>query len=238
MDENTRTAKQGTVADHVEIGEDVPKPMRGLVGWYRRRRGHFVWNGAFALLGIVLATAASEAYDRWKPWKESNDDFVGQIMDAQKKQFESLDASLKQIRGTLPSEGRDAFRNLQQSLTSLERNSSGLVQQLDLARKEVASLRAIADGRGGLGSGYDFTLSSNGGMDLAPGAVIGLTSVGPSGARVNLTSGGQTVYNDGYVRSGQSLSYTGTNGSQCWVSLMSLQQGNPGAASFKVGCNS
>ena len=216
--------------------DTVPKPLKGSVGLFQRHKRNFVVVMIVFVLGFLANAVAGDLYERYKPWKASDDEFIEKIIAAQKLEFESVNENLAQIRGSLPAEGRDAFRNLEQSIAGLERQSAGLVQQLNLAKQEINTMAAVAESRGGIGSGYDFTLASNSSMDLAPGAVVGLASVGGSGVRINLTSEGRNVHNGRYLESGESLNYVGTGGSECFLSLMSLREGQPGAASFKTGC--
>src|SRR5690554_824970 len=217
--------------------DTVPKPLKGSVGFFQRRRRHFFVVVAVFVLGFLANAVAGDLYQKYKPWKDSDDEFIDRIIAAQKAEFESMNQSLAQIRGSLPAEGREAFRDLERSIAGLERQSAGLVQQLDLAKQEIRTMATVAESRGGVGSGYDFTLASNSSMDLAPGAVMGLASVGSSGVRVNLTSEGRSVANGRYLSSGQSVNFVGAGGSECFVSLMSLRDGQPGAASFKTGCS-
>lgn len=216
--------------------DTVPAPLKAPVGFFQRRKRHFFVVVAVFALGFLANAVAGDLYEKYKPWKDSDDEFIDRIIAAQKAEFESMNQSLAQIRGSLPAEGREAFRDLERSIAGLERQSAGLVQQLDLAKQEIQTMATVAESRGGIGSGFDFTLAGNTSMDLAPGAVIGLESVGSRGVRVNLTSAGQTVANSRYLASGQSLSFAGAGGSECFVSLMSMREGNPGAASFKTGC--
>lgn len=215
----------------------VPAPLQAPVGFVQRNRRNFFVAATVFVLGFIANAVAGDLYERYKPWKDSDDEFIDRIIAAQKAEFESMGESLAQIRGSLPAEGREAFRDLERSIAGLERQSAGLVQQLELAKQEIQTMATVAESRGGVGSGYDFTLSGNTSMDLAPGAVLGLEQVGRNGVRVNLTSGGRNVANHSYLASGESLTYLGAGGSECFVSLMSLRGGNPGAASFKTGCS-
>lgn len=216
----------------------VPRGARGVIGFFRKRKGNFYVVLVVFVLGFLANAIAGDVYERYKPWKESEDDFVQRIIDAQKEEFQSVNENIAQIRGGLSDEGQDALRDLERSIAGLERQSAGLVQQLDLARQEIGTMATIAESRGGLGSGYDFALAENTSMDLAPGAVIGVRSVSDNYIHVNLTSGGDTVETSRSLRSGQSLSFVGAGGSQCHVALMSIRKGNPGVASFKTGCGS
>lgn len=54
---------------------------------------------------------------------------------------------------------------------------------------------------------------------------------------INLTSEGRNVANRRHLSSGQSVTFVGSDGRECFVSLMSLREGQPGAASFKTGCS-
>lgn len=222
--------------DGVDL-DTVPVGLKGPVGFFQRRRRHFVVVVVVFVLGFLANAVAGDLYEKYKPWKDSDDEFIDKIIAAQKAEFESMNENLAQIRGSLPAEGREAFRSLERSIAGLERQSAGLVQQLDLAKQEIDTMATVAESRGGVGSGYDFTLASNSSMDLAPGAVLGLASVGSRGVRINLTSEGRTVANGWHLSSGESVNFVGTGGSECFVSLMSLREGRPGAASFKTGCS-
>ena len=214
----------------------VPTPLHKPLGWFaRNRKNFFVVIGA-GVLGFLANAVAGDLYNRFKPWRGSDDEFVQKIADAQKEEFDNLRASLGDIRSSLPAEGRDAFRTMERALANVERDSAGLVQQLDLAKREIEALRTVAVNRGGVGAGYDFTLSEHNGMDLAPGALLGLSGVGSNGAYINLTSGGATTADGKFLRVGQSLNFAGTGGRECWVSLRSHQRGNSGVASFNTGC--
>lgn len=216
--------------------EGVPRPLRPPLRWYEgRRRNFFVVMGAL-VAGFLANAVAGDLYDRYMPWKESDDVFIERIAAAQKQEFENLRVSLVDIRSSLPAEGRDAFESMERSVAKVERDSAGLVQQLDLAKREIEALRTVSVNRGGVGGGYDFTLSEHSSMDLAAGAIIGLTDVGSRGAYVNLTSGGTTIIARQFVRAGESFKFAGTGGRECWVALRSHQDGRPGVASFNTGC--
>ncbi|MGJ4728071.1 hypothetical protein [Luteimonas sp. SDU101] len=214
----------------------VPKPLQGSVGFFQRHKRNFLMVCVVFVLGFLANAIAGDLYERYKPWKESDDVFIERIIAAQKAEFESMSANLAQIRDSLPAEGREAFRDLERSISSLERQSAGLLQQLDLSKQEMQTMATVAESRGGVGSGYDFTLAANSSMDLGPGAVLGLQRVSGNGVRVNLTSEGRNVVNSRFLSSGESVAFVGAGGAECFVSLMSLRQGNPGAASFKTGC--
>ncbi|AOH35780.1 OmpH family outer membrane protein [Luteimonas sp. JM171] len=217
--------------------ETVPGPLKGSVGFFQRRKRHFIVVVSVFVLGFLVNAVAGDLYERYKPWKDSDEEFIEKIIAAQKAEFESMNEYLAQIRGSLPTEGREAFRNLERSIAALERQSAGLVQQLNLAKQEIDTIATVAESRGGVGSGYDFILASNSSMDLAPGAVLGLEGVSQGGVRINLTSEGRSVATRRNLSSGESISFVGAGGSECFVSLMSLRQGQPGAASFKTGCS-
>ncbi len=215
----------------------VPAPLKAPLGFFQRNKRNFFFVAGTFVLGFIANAVAGDLYDRYKPWKSSDDEFIDKIIAAQKEEFASLNTNLSQIRDNLPAEGREALQRLERSLAGVERQSAGLVQQLDLARQEIETMRTVTPSRGGVGTGYDFTLAGNTSMDLAPGAVIGLERITSQGARVNLTSEGRTVFNSRHLSSGQSLNFMGAGGKECYVSLLSLRQGAPGAASFKTGCS-
>lgn len=233
---STNTENRSPEATRVLGMEGVPTALHPPMKWWERRRKNFFIVVIAVIGGFLLNAAAGDLYDRIKPWKESDDEFVRKIAEAQRKEFDNLRASLGDIRSSLPSEGRDAFKTMERALANVERDSAGLIQQLDLAKGEIEALRAVAFNRGGVGAGYDFTLSENSSMDLAPGALVGLYSVTSNGAYINLTSGGATTFEREFVRAGESLKFAGSGGRECWVSLRSLQDGNPGVASFNTGC--
>lgn len=216
--------------------EGVPTALHPPMKWWERRRKNFFLVVFAVIGGFLLNAAAGDLYNRIKPWKQSDDQFVQKIAEAQRKEFDNLRASLGDIRSSLPAGGRDAFRTMERALANVERDSAGLVQQLDLAKSEIEALRAVAVNRGGVGAGYDFTLSESNSMDLAPGALVGLDRVASNGVYINLTSAGATTFQREFVRAGESLKFAGSGGRECWVSLRSLKDGNPGVASFNTGC--
>lgn len=232
----TKREHRATQADTVMGMDAVPRPLHSPIKWWERRRNNFFIVIGAVIGGFLLNAVAGDVYDRIKPWKQSDDEFVQKIAKSQKKEFDSLRASLGDLRSSLPAEGRDAFRTMERTLASVERDSAGLVQQLDLAKDEIAALRAVAATRGGVGAGYDFTLSENTSMDLAPGALVGLGSVASNGAYLNVTSAGTTTFDREFVRVGESRRYAGSGGRDCWVSLRSIRDGKPGVASFNTGC--
>lgn len=229
-------------ATHGDGGVDldtVPGPLKRPAGFLRRHRGNFYLMIVMLVVGFAANGLMGDLYGRYvSPWKDVDPGYVARLEAQQRGQFEQLNQSLAAIQGKLPREGREAFDALQQSLANVERDSAGLIHQLDLAHRQIESLSALAAERGGLGSGHDFTLSQGNSMDLAPGAVVGVTSVARhgNGVRVSLTSGGVQAAKDRFLKSGESLSYVGAQGRECWVSLMAVRAGEPGAASFKSGC--
>ncbi|MBB6598794.1 hypothetical protein [Luteimonas sp. MC1825] len=214
----------------------VPERLRPTVGFFQKNKRNFFGAALLVVLGFVANAVATDLYEKYKPWKESDDAFIDRIVNAQKEEFDSLNTRLTELRGNLPAEGRDAFREIERSLAGLERQSAGLVQQLELAKQEVVQLRGVAEARGGPGAGYDFTLASSTSMDLAPGAVIGLESTGNGSVRVNLTSEGRQVANSRLLRPGEPLTYVGAQREECFVALRSINDGRPGAASFQTAC--
>lgn len=240
MTRNAAGSRRGAGGKNRE-GDDidlttVPQPLRPTVGFFQRNRRDFLAATALVVFGFAANAIATDLYEEYKPWKESDDEFIGKIVEAQKAEFASLNTSLDELRGSLPAGERGAFREVERSLAGLERQSAGLVQQLELAKQEVIQLRGVAVARGGPGAGYDFTLASNSSMDLAPGAVIGLESTGRGSVRVNLTSEGRQVANSQILRAGEPLTYVGPNREECFVALRLIRDGQPGAASFQAAC--
>ena len=216
---------------------DVPRPLHGPMGTFQKHRKNF-YVAILVFVGGFLANAmAGDLYDRLKPWKESEDEFIQKIVDKQRAEFEGLRTSLADIRSNLPAGDRDMFKAIEQSVANVERNTAGLVRQLEVAKQDLEALRTVAVSRGGVGSGYDFTLAEDASMDLAPGAIIGLTSVGASGVRVTLTSAGATTERDELIKAGEALPYAGTGGRSCSIALRTFQRGRPGAASFNSTCS-
>lgn len=222
--------------DNVMGMTEVPRVLHPPLKRWERNRTKFIYVVAAVLGGFFLNSVAGDLYNRWMPWKDSEDEFVQKIADAQKERFDTLQASLATIRSTLPAEGRDAFKTMERALANVERDSAGLVQQLDLAKREIEALHTVAVARGGVGTGYDFTLSEHNSMDVAGGAIVGLTDVGSNGAYINLTAGGTTIVPRKFARAGESFKYPGMGGRECWVALRSHQDGRPGVASFNTGC--
>ena len=111
------------------------------------------------------------------------------------------------------------------------------MQQLDLARREIETVRAVTVNRGGIGGGYDFTLAEDTSMDLTPATLIGLEEVRGHGVYVNLSSGGERIASEELLKPGEPLKYTDGSGRECWVALRSFHDGEPGVAAFNTGCS-
>lgn len=96
---------------------------------------------------------------------------------------------------------------------------------------------ALAEKNAGIAGGYDFIVAENRSTRIDSQTVIGVTNVSPNGVRVNLTRTGDAV-TDRYMQSGESLDYRSVDGRNCKVSLLSVRDGDVGAASFAIGCAS
>ncbi|MEO7051091.1 MAG: hypothetical protein ABI128_05445 [Rhodanobacter sp.] len=209
---------------------------RRLAGFYTSRdtiKKHPLWGTLFFLACVLSGVAAHETYQYIRGKIVGPDQFLVQMRDEQKQEFAQLQEDLGKLSGSLDKQGRQAFDSVRGAVKSLESTNSSLMDQLVMAKRENDSLRKIAQEKTGLSGGYDFILSSNGGIRIDPSTVLGLRYVTGNSVALSLTSSGKEESPN--LHSGQSIAYTNATGKNCKVSVLSLNY-EAKSASFAVGC--
>ena len=131
---------------------------------------------------------------------------------------------------------REAFKEVRNTLRTIEQSNSGLIRQLVLAKQENETLRRVAGEQAGISGGYDFMLTENTGIRIDDSTVVGVQDVGSTMVQVNLASAGNDRGQSRWLNAGESLAYTSARGQSCKVSLLSFQRGQPGVAAFANNC--
>ncbi|HVI58232.1 MAG TPA: hypothetical protein VM619_05090 [Luteimonas sp.] len=214
-----------------------PEPF---AGWIRivlsNRRAKWSLNIAFIVLAAIAAWSLGDLYDGWHPRATQAEQRFADRRAHQREAFREVQSQLQAVRGTVPPAGREELLGLQASIHALERHSSGLVQQLALAKRENDALRRQLERAEGPAGGYDFIVPEAGSMRIDATTVLGVAGVGNGGARVNLTSAGNGDVRDRFLASGQSLRYRAADGHACKVALLGTGPAPGGAAAFALGC--
>lgn len=235
--------QETTVAENAQANESVEK--RGLI--YRLFAGYRTWRASIeahpvwgVLLGgmlLLLGVAGSEAYGWARSKVVGPDEFLVQIEETQKREFDEIKKNLGQIRSSMDDAGRDAFDNVKNAVNALESTNNGLLQQIQLAKQENETLRKIVQDSKGISGGYDFILTEESGIKLDEVTTVGLQHVSSGTAAVNLSSAkNQSGNSSAYLHSGQSLSYVDAAGRNCRLVVMTVKSGRPGTASFSRSC--
>lgn len=222
------------------------KPTKDA-GWAKRHLGEYnEWSGtikAHPVKGVLLALGlfllgigGDEIKDQIKSRMFGPDEFLAQLAEKQKEGFADLNRNLGMLRGSIGSGDKAAFASVQNAVKGLEDSNSQLIQQLVLAKQENETLRKVTEQKTGLSGGYDFILAEDNGIRIDDSTVIGLKSVSGNYAHVSLTSADRDASDNMSLQSGQSLGYRNAAGKLCKVSLLSINRGNPGTASFALGC--
>lgn len=213
----------------------LERRLSGLYAWRDAVKKHPVWGTGFALLVLLAGIVGNILIGNAKRWYFGPDEFLVQMANTQKQEFAALKENLGRLRGSITSDDRAAFNSVQSAVKSLEGTNTQLIAQLMLAKRENDALRTASEHDGRVSGGYDFLLSEHGGMRLDAQNVLGVSSVASYFVSVSLTSvSGETISED--LRSGQSIPFRSAKGQSCRVSLLSIQDSEPGTASFALGC--
>src|SRR3546814_2968503 len=101
-------------------GNEVGSIAESRPGWLTRQLGDFKeWRkvieahplkgAVLAIVLLVLGILGNEAVDRVIQNFREPDEFLVQMKDEQKQNFEALNASLSELKGTLDADGRSAL---------------------------------------------------------------------------------------------------------------------------------
>lgn len=224
---------QGSTGPAVAATATVPDSSSPVAGNAKKKKFGFLEAGKWLLLAVA-GFLLGDAYNAARDWAMDKPDYLKELAESQKKEFADLHKSLGQIEG--PGD-RAAVRQVQGAVKAIEQTNAGLIQQLVLARRENDTLRKVAGDKAGVSGGYDFMLSSTGGIRIDPATVLGLDRVSGNGTYINLTASGQERSVSKFLSVGESVAYVDAQGRACKVTLVSFNNASPGAASFVNGCS-
>ncbi|MCW5579869.1 MAG: OmpH family outer membrane protein [Luteimonas sp.] len=185
----------------------------------------------FLLLG---GFAINEGYAYVRSSFVDPDAYLKKIEAKQDASFQALQESLGRLTGSLDGADKAVVREVQAAATEIKNANRGLMQQLALAKRENERLAQLAGQQAGVRGGYDFILSSNTGLVLDEGVILGVTGIGAQTVFANLSTP-DTPNKAARLRSGQSLAYRNAEGRSCSVTVLSVQQG--ASASFATHCS-
>src|SRR3546814_10705768 len=112
-------------------GNEVGSIAESRPGWLTRQLGDFKeWRkvieahplkgAVLAIVLLVLGILGNEAVDRVMQNFREPDEFLVQMKDEQKQNFEALNASLSELKGTLDADGRSALSRSEEHTSELQ----------------------------------------------------------------------------------------------------------------------
>lgn len=216
-------------------------------GWLNRQLGDFrTWREAikanplkgavFAIAIFVLGVLGNEAVDRFMQNFREPDEFLVQMKDEQKQNFEALNASLSELKGTLDADGRSALSGVASAAEALKNTNARLIEEFALAKRENDTLRQAVSNATGMTGGSDFIVGEASSWQIDPQTSLGVTDVGPSYVYVNLTSRDSDTSVRKRLDTGEAVAYTSASGEACKIALHTTNNARPGSASFSRMC--
>src|SRR3546814_18686506 len=89
------------------------------------------------------------------------DEFLVQMKDEQKQNFEALNASLSELKGTLDADGRSALSGVASAAAALKNTNARLIEEFHLAQRENDPLRqAVSNPTGMTGGSHHIVCQS------------------------------------------------------------------------------
>lgn len=204
--------------------------------WRKAIEAHPLKGAVLALVLLVLGILGNEAVDRVMQNFREPDEFLVQMKDEQKRNFEALNASLSELKGTLDADGRSALGNVAAAAEALKNTNARLIEEFALARRENDTLREAVRNATGMEGGSDFIVGEASSWQIDPETSIGLTDVASSYIYVNLTSRDSDTSVRRRLNAGESVAYTSASGQACKIALHTINNAKPGSASFSRIC--
>ena len=170
-----------------------------------------------ALLLVVAGVAISEAYQWGKSAMLGPDEYLVQIKEEQDKSFARLQDSLNSLGSSIGGDNRGALSELKGAVAEIKQINNSLISRLSLAKSENERLAKVV----GVPGGLDLVLSSDTGLPLDAMSHVGVQRIASNGAYVSVASkDGSTT--PAFLRSGESIAFTGASGRSCRVTLVSV----------------
>lgn len=236
------------MSQHGDTGETPSAaPATQKQGWITRQLGGFyAWRDALKNhplkatgLGIaifVLGVLGHEAIDRVMDKFRDPDQFLVQMKDEQKQNFDALKASLSELRGSLDSNGNAALKQVASAAEALQNTNVRLVEEFALAKRENDTLRQAVRNATGMEGGSDFIVGESGSWQIDPETSLGLAGVNASYVSINLTSRDADTSVRKNLNAGEAIAYTSASGEACKIALHTINNARPGSASFSRIC--
>lgn len=212
------------------------RQFRGFYAWRDSMKAHPLKGTFLAVVIFVLGILGHEAIDRVMDKFRDPDDFLVQMKDEQKQNFDALKASLSELKGSLDADGNAALKNVASAAEALKNTNARLIEEFALAKRENDTLRQAVRDATGMEGGSDFIVGEASSWQIDPETSIGLTDVGSSYIYVNLTSRDSDTSVRTRLNAGESVAYTSASGQACKIALHTINNARPGSASFSRMC--
>ncbi|MBB6598786.1 hypothetical protein [Luteimonas sp. MC1825] len=212
-------------ASRTDQAAPVKRPPNMLVRflhWYWGKRdegesGHPVRRTIIALALVVVGVLGAEGYQFARGKLLPADAGLEAIKQQQATSFKQLEDSLDALTASVDVGNRDAMSQVKGAVNEIRELNGGLIARLSLASAENARMSQVV----GVPGGLDLILTRDAGMPLDAQSEVGVQSISANGAYVSVVS------NDGesgrkFLRSGESIPYTGADGRSCRVTLRSV----------------
>lgn len=236
MEQQTGTA----ATTHAATPEQAPGWLTRQLGDFRTWRttitAHPLKGAVFAIALFVLGVLGNEAADRVMQNFREPDDFLVQMKDEQKQNFDALRNSLSELKGSLDGNGNAALRNVASAAEALKNTNARLIEEFALAKRENDTLRQAVRDATGMEGGSDFIVGENGSWQIDPETSIGLNGVAASYVAINLTSRDSDTSVRKTLNPGEAIAYTSASGQACKIALHTINNARPGSASFSRIC--
>ena len=229
----TQQAARGQVAEPATGSR--PNFIVRFIHWYWGKRdegekGNPVSRTVIALALVVVGVLGAEAYQYGRSMIVPADTGLDDIKRQQAESFQKLDDSLKALGTAVDGGNRDAISQVRHAVDEIRGLNGGLVARLALAAAENDRMSQVV----GVPGGLDIILTRDAGMSLDAQSELGVQNITSNGAYVSVVSfEGESGRR--FLRSGESIAYTGGDGRSCRVTLRSVDPNS--AVSFSNRCS-
>src|SRR3546814_11113057 len=135
-------------------------------------------GAVLAIVLLVLGILGNEAVDRVMQNFREPDEFLVQMKDEQKQNFEALNASLSELKGTLDADGRSALSGVASAAEALKNTNARLIEEFALAKRENDTLRQAVRNATGMTGGSALIVGDSGSWQIDPGTSARKSGVG------------------------------------------------------------
>ena len=236
MEQQTGTAATTQAATPEQAPGWLTRQLGDFRTWRTTITAHPLKGAVFAIALFVLGVLGNEAADRVMQNFREPDDFLVQMKDEQKQNFDALRNSLSELKGSLDGSGNAALRNVASAAEALKNTNARLIEEFALAKRENDTLRQAVRDATGMEGGSDFIVGENGSWQIDPETSIGLDGVAASYVAINLTSRDSDTSVRKSLNPGEAIAYTSASGQACKIALHTINNARPGSASFSRIC--